>query len=87
MLLRHLVSSSFHLKEPLESQRQPSCLFALLEGLELPTRVTREGKQMTVDREGDEIQDERRNGLAGRGGEGAGVGVCSLQVDTPQVSG
>lgn len=57
----------------------------LLEGLELPTWATREGKQTTVDREGDEIQDKRRNGLAGRRGE-EGAGGCSLQVDTPQVS-
>lgn len=45
--------------------------------LELLTRVAREGKQMSIDREGNEIRDERRNGLAGRRGEGVGGG-CVL---------
>lgn len=77
----------------MESQKQPSRLCALSEGLELPTRATREGKQMAIDGEGGGIQDGRRDGLAGRRGEGWGWGgaeggcVCSLQVDTPQVSG
>ncbi len=80
MLLSHSVSSSFNLlKEPVESQRQPSCLCTLLEGLELPTRATRERKQMTIDGEGDEIQDERRNGLEGTKTEvGGGEGLCAL---------
>lgn len=63
-------------KEPVESQRQPSRLCALLEGLELATQATRErgGGGTNDDRrrvgEGDEIQDERRNGLDRRRGAG-----------------
>ena len=54
--------SSFNLlKEPVESERQPSCLCALWEGLELPSRTTRGGgKQRMINREGDEIQDEEK---------------------------
>lgn len=78
MLLSHSVLSSFNLpKEPVESERQPSCLCALWEGLEPPSRTTREGRQRMIDREGDEIQDERRNGLVGRRGEWGGC-VCAL---------
>ena len=42
-------------------------------------------KLLVINGEGDEIQDGRRNGLVGR--RGRGVGVCALQVHTPQVSG
>lgn len=43
------------LKEPVESQRQPSCLCTLLEGLELPT-------QATIEREREKTNDDRRGG-------------------------
>lgn len=46
--------------------------------LELPTRVTGEGKQMSIDKQGNEIRDERRNGLAGQRGEGGWGWVCAL---------
>lgn len=79
VLLSHSVSSSFNLlKEPVESERQPSCLCTLLEGLELPTQATRQ-------REREKTNDDRRGGRwnprweeewIGRNEEAGKGGVC-----------
>lgn len=79
---RHSVSSSFNLlKEPVESQRQPSCLCMLLEVLELLAQATggreRENKRRST---GKAMRSKMRGRMdwKERRGWGGGVCVCAL---------